>query len=320
MIQIVDLTKEFGDLRAVDNLSFTLEAGQTMALIGTSGCGKTTTLRMLNRLIEPTSGKIFINGKDVLHQPPERMRRGIGYVIQDMGLFPHYTIAENISVVPKMLKQDPDTIRKRVHSLMDRLKLPPDTYAHMYPHQLSGGQQQRVGLARALAGDPPIILMDEPFGALDPITRRDIRKDFRELEEFSSKTTIIVTHDILEAFEMANFICVLDKGKVQQIGTAKDLLFHPANDFIRNFLSGKLLELEFHVITLQDIFENLPDQSFSDHLQRQEIPADTPMIQALSQMIKWSHGAYIGTTTLKGQTRQFDLSTLINQFHLTVNP
>ncbi len=320
MIEIKELTKDFGNLRAVDQLSFQLEDGQTMALIGTSGCGKTTTLRMINRLIEPTSGQIIINGEDVMNQPIVSIRRRMGYVIQDIGLFPHYTIEQNIGVVPKLLGMDKKKIHDRVFSLMERLKLPPKEYAHKYPHQLSGGQQQRVGLARALAGDPPTILMDEPFGALDPITRRDIRKDFKELEEFSSKTTIVVTHDIFEAFEMANFICVLDKGKVQQIGTAKELLFKPANAFIRNFMAGKMLELELHIITIKDLFSLLPQKEWSPDLKRKEIPADTTVMNAMSEMIKLSHGDHIATTTVGNDRKSFDLPTLLNYFHQTVNP
>ena len=317
MIEVTNLTKRFGAITAVDKVSFQLPTGQTLALIGTSGCGKTTTLRMINRLIEPTSGEVWVHGENVLNQQPEEMRRKMGYVIQDMGLFPHYTIEENIAVVPHLLQWDEARIRRRVYELMDRLKLPPTTFAQKYPSQLSGGQQQRVGLARALAGDPPIVLMDEPFGALDPITRRDIRKEFRELEEFSQKTTLIVTHDVQEAFEMGDQICLLDKGKVQQIGSPKDLLFHPANEFVKAFFSDKVLELEFQVITLDDIFDKLPEKEAPNS--QVPIPAHTPVMETMAIITRNPAGAKVATVTREGQEKHFDLAALMQTFQETVN-
>src|ERR1700712_4150811 len=195
MITVEHVSKNFGNTKAVDDISFEVKESENMVFLGTSGCGKTTTLRMINRLTEPSNGVIFVNGKNILQQQPDILRRSIGYVLQHNGLFPHYTIAENIAIVPELLGHNKEQTRKRTIELMEKLHLPPDQYLNVYPDQLSGGQQQRVGLARALAADPPVLLMDEPFGALDTITRNTIRKELSELDEFRRKTIIMVTHD-----------------------------------------------------------------------------------------------------------------------------
>ena len=202
---------------------------------------------MINRLIEPTSGNIFINGQNILEQPPEELRRGIGYVLQNNGLFPHYTVAENIAVVPQLLKWDKKQTDKRIHELLEKLHLD-RSYLNVYPKELSGGQQQRVGLARALVADPPVLLMDEPFGALDNVTRAKIQAEFKALDELKRKTIIMVTHDVLEAFELGDRICLMDKGKIVQCGTPAELLFHPKNDFVSGFLKEQRLQLEFRAI------------------------------------------------------------------------
>jgi osmoprotectant transport system ATP-binding protein len=253
-IQVTNLRKSFGPQAVVRDVSFAVAAGETLVLLGPSGCGKTTLLKLLNRLIEPDGGTVAINGQDVRDQRPEALRRGIGYVIQQVGLLPHYTVAENIAVVPKLLGHAPAAIAARTTALLTRLHLPPERYAGQLPQQLSGGQQQRVGLARALAADPPIILMDEPFGALDPITRASIRREFRELEELKSKTVVLVTHDVTEAFELADRIMLLDAGQVQQLGTPRELLFRPANDFVRSFFAAERLALQLRTLTLGDVF------------------------------------------------------------------
>ncbi|MEN0003106.1 MAG: ABC transporter ATP-binding protein [Bacteroidota bacterium] len=257
MIEVQSLSKYYGDFTAVDAVSFRVEKGQTLALVGTSGSGKTTTLKMLNRLIEPSDGRIWVDEQEVTTVPTAELRRKMGYVIQRIGLFPHYTIYENIALVPRLLGWSAQRIRSRIKTLLVQLDLPEDSI-HKHPNALSGGQQQRVGIARALAANPPIILMDEPFGALDPITRKGIRKDFMELEELTSKTTVLVTHDVEEAFELADLVCVLDQGKVQQLGTPKELLLQPANGFVCDFLAGKQTELELTTFTLNDLAEHLP--------------------------------------------------------------
>jgi osmoprotectant transport system ATP-binding protein len=247
------LTKRFGALVVVDDISFEVAPGETLVLLGPSGCGKTTLLKTLNRLIEPDGGTIEINGRDVRQQRPEELRRGIGYVIQQVGLLPHLTVAQNVGLVPGLLGQPTAATAARTTLLLDRLHLPAARFGAMLPAQLSGGQQQRVGLARALAADPPVILLDEPFGALDPLTRAAVRRDFRELEELRRKTVVLVTHDVQEAFELADRILLLDKGKIQQLGPPRDLLLHPANAFVQSFFAAERLALQLRVLTLADV-------------------------------------------------------------------
>lgn len=258
MIKVVRLSKHFGKVKAVDAISFEVAEGENLVLLGTSGCGKTTTLKMLNRLIEPTSGEIWIGDKNILQQQPETLRRGIGYVLQNTGLFPHYTIAGNMAVVPKLLGWDDAKIQTRTTELIEKLHLDANLL-QSYPGQLSGGQQQRVGLARALMADPSVLLMDEPFGALDNVTRTKIQAEFKQLDELTRKTIIMVTHDVQEAFELGDRICLMDQGKIMQIGTPAELLFNPANDFVRDFLQGQRLQLELRAITLNDIWDQLPE-------------------------------------------------------------
>jgi osmoprotectant transport system ATP-binding protein len=257
MIKVERLVKAFGTTKAVDGISFEVNEGENMVLLGTSGCGKTTTLKMLNRLIEPDSGTIAINGKNVMEQPPEVLRRSIGYVLQNNGLFPHYTVAENIAIVPNLLKWDKGQTQKRVDELLEKLHLD-KKYLNVYPNELSGGQQQRIGLARALVADPPVLLMDEPFGALDNVTRSNIHREFLALDELKRKTIIMVTHDVQEAFELADRIALMDKGKIIQIGKPSELLFNPKNAFVSDFLKEQHLQLEFKTITLNDIWQHLP--------------------------------------------------------------
>lgn len=252
MIKAEKLVKKFGSSVAVNGISFEVKEGENLILLGTSGCGKTTTLRMINRLIEPDAGKVYLNGKDIATENPEELRRGIGYVLQNHGLFPHYTVAENIAIVPGLLKWKSGAIQKRADELFQKLNLEL-SLADKYPSALSGGQQQRVGLARSLMVNPPVLLMDEPFGALDNVTRTGIRKEFRELDELVKKTIIMVTHDVQEAFEMGDRICLMDKGMIKQIGTPEELLFHPENDFVRAFFEEQRLQLELKSVLLADI-------------------------------------------------------------------
>jgi len=254
MIIAEHLSKHFGKTAAVDDISFEVKEGETLVLLGTSGCGKTTTLKMINRLTEPSGGRISVNGKDVLEQNPDQLRRGIGYVLQNNGLFPHYSVSENMAIVPKLLKWDQQKIKQRTQVLLEKLHLP-ENYLSLYPNEMSGGQQQRVGLARALMADPPVLLMDEAFGALDPITRAAIRKEFKNLDELKRKTIVMVTHDVQEAFEMADRICLMDAGKIKQIGTPAELLFKPAEPFVASFLDDQRLQLELKAISLEDLWE-----------------------------------------------------------------
>ena len=243
IIEVTNLLKTYNGHTVVDNVSFSINRGEIFVLLGTSGSGKTTVLKMINRLIEPNSGNIKINGNDIENENPESLRRKMGYVIQNVGLFPHYTIEENISVVPNLLKWDKEKIVTRITELLNLVGLNDGDYLNRYPNELSGGQKQRVGIARALASDPPILLMDEPFGALDPITRKQIRKEFKTLESLLHKTIVLVTHDIFEAFELGDKVCLMDKGKAQQIGTPRELIQKPANSFVQEFLDANCYEL-----------------------------------------------------------------------------
>ncbi len=222
---------------AVDNFSMSVRPGELVMFVGPSGCGKTTTMKMINRIIEPSSGSIAIDGRDVLSLNPNELRRHIGYVIQQIGLFPHMTIAENIAVVPRLLGWSKQKIADRVDELLQTVQLDPGTFAARYPKQLSGGQQQRVGVARALAADPPVMLMDEPFGATDPITREKLQAEFLRLQESIGKTIIFVTHDFDEAIRLGDRIAVLsDRSQIEQFDTPANILSAPANDYVRSFI------------------------------------------------------------------------------------
>ena len=238
MIDIQGLTKQFATHTAVDDISLTVASGETLVLLGTSGCGKTTTLKMINRLIEPTRGSVREGGIDILQQPAPELRRRIGYVIQDGGLFPHYTVSEAIATVPKLLNWQPKDIQERTHELIAKLQLP-ETILSRYPAELSGGQRQRVGLARALAARPAVVLMDEPFGALDPFTRKHVRRELFGLNELKETTVVLVTHDVSEALELADRIALMDAGRIVQIGPPNELLESPVSDFVRDFLDDK---------------------------------------------------------------------------------
>ncbi|WP_241488042.1 ABC transporter ATP-binding protein [Leucobacter japonicus] len=225
------------EVAAVDQFSMRIDPGELIVFVGPSGCGKTTTMKMINRIIEPTSGSISIDGRDVLSLDPNELRRHIGYVIQQIGLFPHMTIAENIAVVPKLLGWDKKRIANRVDELLDTVQLDPSIFAGRYPKQLSGGQQQRVGVARALAADPPVMLMDEPFGATDPITRERLQAEFLRLQESIGKTIIFVTHDFDEAIKLGDRIAVLsERSQIQQFDTPARILAQPANEYVGSFI------------------------------------------------------------------------------------
>ncbi|WP_341942589.1 ABC transporter ATP-binding protein [Microbacterium sp. LWH10-1.2] len=222
---------------AVEDFSMRVEPGELIMFVGPSGCGKTTTMKMINRIIEPTSGAIRINGDDVLSLDGNELRRHIGYVIQQIGLFPHFTIAENIAIVPKLLGWSKARIAERVDELLRTVQLDPGVFADRYPRQLSGGQQQRVGVARALAADPPVMLMDEPFGATDPITREKLQAEFLRLQADIGKTIIFVTHDFEEAIRMGDRIAVLsERSRIEQFDTPARILAEPANDYVRSFI------------------------------------------------------------------------------------
>ncbi|QNN51888.1 ABC transporter ATP-binding protein [Nocardioides mesophilus] len=254
-IQLVELTKQYPGqpAPAVERVSMDIAPGEMVMFLGPSGCGKTTTMKMINRLIEPTSGQILIDGQDVLKLDPNELRRSIGYVIQQIGLFPHMTIGENIELVPRLLGWSKTRTRERVAELLDLVGLDPSVYRERYPRQLSGGQQQRVGVARALAADPPVMLMDEPFGATDPITREHLQNEFLRLQKEIRKTIIFVTHDFDEAVRLGDRIAVLrDRSAIAQFDTPERILSAPADDYVASFVGSAAAIRRMGLTTVAD--------------------------------------------------------------------
>ncbi|MDX6156008.1 choline ABC transporter ATP-binding protein OpuBA [Bacillus subtilis] len=241
MLILENVSKTYkGGKKAVNNVNLKIAKGEFICFIGPSGCGKTTTMKMINRLIEPSAGKIFIDGENIMDQDPVELRRKIGYVIQQIGLFPHMTIQQNISLVPKLLKWPEQQRKERARELLKLVDMGPE-YVDRYPHELSGGQQQRIGVLRALAAEPPLILMDEPFGALDPITRDSLQEEFKKLQKTLHKTIVFVTHDMDEAIKLADRIVILKAGEIVQVGTPDDILRNPADEFVEEFIGKERL-------------------------------------------------------------------------------
>ena len=257
MIRLEGVTKRYitakGTTTSVDQVSFEVGDGETCVLLGPSGCGKTTTLRMINRLVKPTSGRIYIGGKDTDGSNPVELRRTIGYVIQQIGLFPNMTVAENIGVVPKLLGWDAARTRKRADELLAMLALEPKEFLDRYPNELSGGQAQRVGVARALAADPPVLLMDEPFGAVDPVNREVIQDEFLRMQRKLKKTVLFVSHDIDEAVKMADRIAIFRAGRLEQYAAPDELLARPANDFVAGFVGSDRTLKRLRLIHVCDV-------------------------------------------------------------------
>ena len=282
-------------------------------MLGTSGCGKTTTLKMLNHLIKPDGGRILIEEQDISAKNPEELRRGIGYVLQGNGLFPHYTVAENIAIVPNLLGWEANKTAQRTRDLLEKLHLD-IKYLKVYPDELSGGQQQRVGLARALAVDPPILLMDEPFGALDTVTRSKIRAEFSDLEELKRKTIVMVTHDVQEAFELGDRICLMDGGKIVQQGSPADLLFNPANSFVSDFLKEQRLQLKFKAIKLEQVVP-LSAEGDTYVLNNKRVDSNTDLWRILEEMSFGDVGDLVIKDRQKNTLRSISFIELMEIFH-----
>ncbi len=254
MIELKNITKSYnGKTNVIENMNLTINDGELVVLVGESGCGKTTTMKMLNKLIEPTSGEIFMNGININTMNKLELRRNIGYVIQNIGLFPHKTIEENVATVPKLEKKSKKSIDERVKYLMNMVDLPYEEYGKRYPKELSGGQKQRIGVARALANNPDFILMDEPFSALDPITREQLQDELIKLHEELGKTIVFVTHDIDEAIKLGDRIAVMQNGKVAQFDTPEEILKNPSNDFVATFVGKNRLWKTPEMLTAEDV-------------------------------------------------------------------
>jgi len=280
MIKLENLTKTFTQksgaaFNAVDNVSLEVPAGGMCVLLGPSGCGKTTTLKMINRLIPASGGRIYINGEDTSGQDTVTLRRNIGYVIQQIGLFPNMTIEENITVVPRMLGWDKKRCRDRATELMSMVALDPTKFLHRYPREMSGGQQQRIGVIRALAADPPVLLMDEPFGAVDPINREVIQNEFLEMQRQLKKTVMLVSHDIDEALKLGDRIAVFGQGKIVQCASPDELLAKPANDFVGSFVGQDRTLKRLLLVQAGDVTDQQPTIT---------VRRSTPLTEAFATM------------------------------------
>jgi osmoprotectant transport system ATP-binding protein len=285
-----EITKQFPGAAqlAVDAVTFEVREGSTCMLVGTSGSGKTTLLRMVNRLIEPTSGQIFIDGKNILEENRIQLRRRIGYVIQQVGLFPHMNIGENVRVTAEIAGGwTKERMSERVDELLELVGLPPKEYRKRFPRQLSGGQQQRVGLARALATDPAILLMDEPFGALDAITRARMQDELLRIQQNVRKTILFVSHDIEEAFKLGDQIAVLHEGKLQQLGTPVDLLANPANDYVRKLVGADSILRQIEYLPVSDALDRRPEAVSSAHWGDLPIcPSNATLLEAMLKLLE----------------------------------
>ncbi len=307
MIEIDAISKAYGDVTVVDNVSMTIEAGSITVIVGTSGSGKTTLLRMINRLVEPTSGAIRIDGEDNGAIAPHELRRRIGYAIQGHGLFPHRTVAGNIATVPKLLGWPQDRIDARVEELLNLFQLDPASFGPRFPHELSGGQSQRVGVARALAAEPNLLLMDEPFGALDPVIRAKAQDDLLAIQKHFGTTIILVTHDMEEAFGLADRIAVMDGGRLLQYATPTEMLANPATDFVASLIGTA--ERPFRLLALNPVGKAMEPGA----AEGKPISADASQRDALAELL-WSgrpalpvtgkDGVVAGRVTVDGLLKQ----------------
>lgn len=320
MIKFDKVIKKYkkSDRPAVNNLDLNIKKGEICMLVGPSGCGKTTTMKMVNRLIEPTKGKIYIDNKDISEINPINLRLDIGYVIQETGLFPHMTIEENIATVPMEKGWDKDKIDKRVYELLKLVELDPDTYRKKRPGDLSGGQRQRVGVARALAADPPIMLMDEPFGALDPITRGRLQNEFLHIQEKIKKTIVFVTHDIDEAIKMGDKIAVMKEGKIVQFGTPNEILSNPQNDFVQNLIGGNSTLKMMNLIKCEEVMKDILIIDINEKIEVVQKLVEQQDIKHIAVVNKNQN--LIGSIELKDlKNNSKQISDIVNEINTTVD-
>lgn len=308
MIEFKNVKKVYEDgTEAIKGIDLTIPEGKLVALIGPSGCGKTTTMKMINKLIGLTSGTITINGRDISEEDEVELRRNIGYVIQRIGLLPHMTIEENISLIPKLKGWKKEKYESRVDELMNLVGLEPGIYRKKYPLELSGGQQQRVGVIRALAAEPPIILMDEPFSALDPISREQLQDELKHIQNSIHKTIVFVTHDIDEALKIADEIAVMRDGRIEQIATPGELITSPANDFVRSFIGEHRIDEGKKEIVMADIIDDNPIFLHYEESEYETIPHDATLTEAAGifvskephTLVVTKDGKHIGSVSRK---------------------
>lgn len=310
MIKFENITKKYNRKTVIDNFSLNIEDGQLVVFIGPSGCGKTTLLKMINRLIQPSSGKIYVDGKDISTIDPIELRRNIGYVIQNTGLFPHMSIKENLELIPKLKGEDPEAIEKKTEELLELVGLNPKEYLHRFPKELSGGQQQRIGVARAFSTNSDIILMDEPFSALDPVTRSSLQEELFNMQKELNKTIIFVTHDMDEAYKIADKICLLKDGDILQYDTPENILKNPASEFVENFIGKRRVWNNPEVLKAADIMISNPVKVTPKRnvLQAIEIMKENKVD---SLMVTDRHSTLLGLVTLKNIKLQ-DRTSLID--------
>jgi len=302
MIRFENVSKDFGKTPVLKNISFQIEPGELVVLIGPSGCGKTTTLKLINRLIEPDSGKIYVNGNDISQEDKIKLRRSIGYVIQQIGLFPTMTIEKNICVVPKMLKYSKERRKQIVREMLDLVGMPYEDYAHRYPSELSGGQQQRIGVLRALAASPPIVLMDEPFGALDPITREILQEEVRRLQKKLNKTIVFVTHDMDEALNLADKIVFMNEGSIVQLASPDEMLENPADELIASFMGKRIKDTEAVPQTAADFMRKKVYTTYIDQSIREAV--DKMARRKVDTLLVKKHDeTYAGVVSIKSIQR-----------------
>lgn len=303
MITFKNVSKSYGRQVVLDDLSFEIKQGQFVVLIGPSGCGKTTTLKMINRLIEPNSGEIYINGVNIMRQNPVELRRSIGYVIQQIGLFPNMTVEQNIAVVPKLLKYPKERWKPIVRELLELVNMPYEENAHKYPSELSGGQQQRIGVLRALAASPPIVLMDEPFGALDPITRDCLQEEVKKIQKKLKKTIVFVTHDMEEALKLADTIVFMNEGKIVQMASPEEMLRNPADNIVREFMGRHMQGGESPDLYVEDVMRT----------RILKVPKTLRTLECIDRMDRWEVNSvivinddetYAGTVSLEDIHKQ----------------
>ncbi|GGV20175.1 ABC transporter ATP-binding protein [Streptomyces spectabilis] len=310
MIRFEHVTKRYADgTTAVDDLSFEVGEGELVTLVGPSGCGKTTTMKMVNRLIEPTSGRIFLDGDDISDIDPVQLRRRIGYVIQQVGLFPHKTVLDNTATVPHLLGVKRAKARERAAELLDLVGLDPSVYGERYPEQLSGGQRQRVGVARALAADPPVLLMDEPFGAVDPVVREHLQNEFLRLQQAVRKTVLFVTHDIEEAVRLGDRIAVYGHGRIEQFDTPSTVLGAPATEYVADFVGADrgLKRLSVTPIEEGDL-EQPPVVHLDDTLPKELDARWAVVLDGENNLHGWisTEHARVGTGTVREHARRME--------------